>query len=99
MFEKWKESWRKTKLENAIERLQDQCYDLQRWSFADRPSRHKARISSILDCIKEIDDLGGNPLREIPYRYEYLVAEALPSKFVRVYQRGRWVVVSNEPAV
>jgi hypothetical protein len=72
------------RLEKVIRRLKDACYDLEHWSFADRPSRHEDRLAEIHGLIRRVEELGGDALDLLPYRYDYLASDAMPETFERV---------------
>jgi len=84
MFEKWKQARRERNLRQAERRLKDAIYNLEHWSFADRPSRREDRLEDIYWLIRRVEILGGDALALMPYRWEYLVAEAMPEIFKRV---------------
>lgn len=90
--------WERRRLARSENRLRsldrairDHVFNLDRWSFADRPSEYDDRKAAIHALIRKYEKAGGDVLDVLPYGFDYLAAEALPASFQRTQTiRNGW---------
>lgn len=76
------------RLRNLDRAIRDHVYNLEHWSFSDRPSQREDRLDAIYALIRRYEEAGGDVLSVLPYSFEYLAAKALPDTFHRTKSIG-----------